>query len=76
VCGRKQINLMKLEDTLEQVSQQGKDLYGRALEKTREGAGAADRILHRNTYNVLAAGILAGFVTGFLVSRGCRCRAS
>jgi ElaB/YqjD/DUF883 family membrane-anchored ribosome-binding protein len=67
---------MKIEDTLEQVGQQGKDLYDRALEKTREGAGAADRMLHRNTYNVLAAGILAGFVTGFLVSRGCGCRAS
>jgi ElaB/YqjD/DUF883 family membrane-anchored ribosome-binding protein len=70
---------MKTEQISEQASQaveQGKAIYSRALEKTRERAKAADQLVHRNTYNVLVAGIVLGFVTGFLVSRGCRCCAS
>ena len=59
-----------------EAAQQAKHLRERALEKLREGAGAADRVVHRNTYNVLAAGTVFGFVLGFLVSRGCRCCAS
>ena len=49
-------------------------LRDRALERIREGAGAADRIAHDNTYRLLAAGTFFGFAIGFLVSRGCRCQ--
>jgi ElaB/YqjD/DUF883 family membrane-anchored ribosome-binding protein len=69
----------KTEDVSEQANEtveQGKALYNRALEKTREGAKAADEIVHRHAYNVLAAGVVVGFVAGFLVYRGCRCCAS
>jgi ElaB/YqjD/DUF883 family membrane-anchored ribosome-binding protein len=72
-------NIMKTPDTHEAASEaapQSKDLRERALEKIREGADAADRVVHRNTYNVLAAGTVVGFVLGFLVSRGCRCCAT
>ena len=51
-------------------------LRDRALERIREGAGAADRIAHDNTYKLLATGTVFGFVIGFLVSRGCRCQES
>jgi ElaB/YqjD/DUF883 family membrane-anchored ribosome-binding protein len=70
---------MNTEDALEQAGQtieQGKALYKRTLKKARNGAKAADKILHRNAYNVLAVGVLTGFLTGYLVSRGCRCCAS
>ena len=70
---------MKNEGISEQVNQaveQGKALYNEALEKTREGAKAADEIMHRHAYNVLVAGIVVGFLAGFLASRGCRCCAS
>jgi len=63
---------MKTEEISEQASQaaeHGKAIYNRALEKTREGAKAADDLVHRNAYNVLAAGIVVGFVIGFLASR-------
>jgi ElaB/YqjD/DUF883 family membrane-anchored ribosome-binding protein len=70
---------MKIEETLERVGERadrtikhGKDLYERAMERTREGSGAVDRILRGNTYTLFATGILAGFVAGALVSRGCR----
>ena len=72
-------NIMKTTDTHEAVgeaAQQSNDLRERALEKLREGADAADRVIHRHTYNVLAAGTVLGFVLGFLVSRGCRCCAT
>lgn len=51
-------------------------LRERALERIREGAGAADRIAHDNTYKLLAAGTVFGFAIGFLVSRTCRCQQS
>jgi ElaB/YqjD/DUF883 family membrane-anchored ribosome-binding protein len=66
---------MKTEDKPKHAVESGKqpqDLPHRALERIRESAGAADRIVHQNTYNVLAAGIVVGFVTGLLVSRSCR----
>jgi ElaB/YqjD/DUF883 family membrane-anchored ribosome-binding protein len=59
-----------------EIGAQTKHLSERALERIREGAGAADRIMHRNTYNVLAAGTLFGFLLGFFVSRGGRCCAN
>jgi len=49
-------------------------LRDRALERIREGAGAADRMAHNNTYKLLAAGTVFGFAIGVLVSRGCRCQ--
>ena len=70
---------MKTEETSEQANEtleKGKALYNRALEKTRESAKAADEIVHRHAYNVLAAGVITGFLAGFLVSRGGRCCAS
>jgi ElaB/YqjD/DUF883 family membrane-anchored ribosome-binding protein len=70
---------MKTEDTPKQVGatvKQTQDPPHRALERIRESAGAADRIVHQNAYNVLAAGVVVGFVTGLLVSRSCRCCAS
>jgi len=51
-------------------------LRDRALERIREGAGAADRMAHDNTYTLLAAGTVFGFAIGVLVSRGCQCRES
>jgi hypothetical protein len=70
---RKKSHIMKTENSLNPTSQQDKDFYTRALEKTLEGAKAADQIAHRHTYNLLLAGILVSFVTGLLVSRNCRC---
>jgi ElaB/YqjD/DUF883 family membrane-anchored ribosome-binding protein len=67
---------MKTEDKLEQADQttkQDKSLYNRALEKTREGAKAADEVVHHHTYKLLATGMLAGLVAGYLVSQKCRC---
>jgi ElaB/YqjD/DUF883 family membrane-anchored ribosome-binding protein len=67
---------MKTEDKLEYTdptTKQDKALYNRALDKTREGAKAADELLHHHTYKLLAAGMLAGLVTGYLVSQKCRC---
>lgn len=69
----------KTEETSEHANEafaQGKALYNRALEKSRESAKTADEIVHRHAYNVLAVGVVVGFVTGFLVSRGCRACAS
>jgi ElaB/YqjD/DUF883 family membrane-anchored ribosome-binding protein len=66
---------MKFEDTSEQAGpavEQGKALYNRALEKTRESAKAADELVHRHAYNLLAAGLVIGFLAGFVVSRGGR----
>ena len=67
---------MKTETKLEhadQTAKQDKSLYKRAVEKTREGAQAADEILHHHTYKLLATGMLMGLVSGFLVSQKCRC---
>ncbi len=67
---------MKTEPKLEhadQTAHQDKSLYNRAVEKTREGAQAADEILHHHTYKLVATGLLVGLVSGFLVSQKCRC---
>ena len=67
---------MKTENKLEQVDQsknQDNCIYSRALEKTCEGARLANEILHQHTYLLLATGMLAGLVTGYLVSLRCRC---
>ena len=56
---------MKSKKAAEQaghISSQAQEIRDRALERIREGAVAADRMVHRNTYNVLAAGIVVGFV--------------
>lgn len=67
---------MKTETQLknaDQTAKQDKSVYNRAVEKTREGAKAADEILHHHAYKLLAMGTLAGFVTGYLVSQKYRC---
>jgi ElaB/YqjD/DUF883 family membrane-anchored ribosome-binding protein len=67
---------MKTETQLknaDQTAEQDKSLYNRALEKTREGAEAADELLHHHAYKLLAMGMLAGLVTGYLVSQRYRC---
>jgi ElaB/YqjD/DUF883 family membrane-anchored ribosome-binding protein len=64
---------MKSKTKTEDTYEQGQALYHRAVAKTKEGAKAADKMVHRHAYNVLAAGILLGFVTGLLVSRSGRC---
>ena len=74
--GRK-IKIMKKTDTTGQDIENetsSMPLRDRAMERIREGAGAADRIAHDNTYRLLAAGTFFGFAIGFLVSRGCRCQ--
>lgn len=71
--------MMKTPDLHAQAAEigaQAKHLRDRALEGIREGAGATDRMMHRNTYNVPAAGTLFGFLLGFFVSRGGRCCAN
>jgi len=68
---------MKKTENNEQAGEhetQTKPLCDRALEHIRKGAGEADRILHDNTYKLLAAGTVFGFVISLLVLRGCRCR--
>jgi ElaB/YqjD/DUF883 family membrane-anchored ribosome-binding protein len=75
-AGRKS-KIMKKTDTNGQDTENeapSVPLRDRALERIRESAGAADRIAHDNTYKLLAAGTVFGFVIGFLVSRGCRCQ--
>ena len=62
-----------IHEKTDEFGNQIKHLGERALESVREGAGAADRIVHQNTYNVLAVGTLFGFVIGLLASRGYRC---
>ncbi len=72
-------NTMKTETKHEQSDETGAEVKGfrhHAVERIREGAGTADRMVHQNAYNVLAGGIIVGFIAGFLVSRGCRCCAS
>jgi ElaB/YqjD/DUF883 family membrane-anchored ribosome-binding protein len=73
-AGRKN-KIMKKTETNGQATENetaSMPLRDRALERIRESAGAADRIAHDNTYKLLAAGTIFGFVIGFLVSRGCR----
>jgi ElaB/YqjD/DUF883 family membrane-anchored ribosome-binding protein len=68
---------MKFEDELEHddpTANEGKALYNRALEKTREGAKATDEFLHHHTYKLITTGILLGLAVGYLVSQKCRCR--
>ncbi len=75
-CLKETTTIMTIEDNLEQaastIRQGGRDLYGRALERTKEGAEAADKILRRNTYNVLLAGLATGFLVGYVCARACR----
>jgi hypothetical protein len=63
---------MKTEDKPERANPTA-TFYNRAVDKTREGAKAADELLHHHTYMLLAAGILLGSVTGYFVSQKYRC---
>ena len=83
VRGTREANVVRKRNIMKKTDTNGQDienetpsmpLRDRALERIREGAGAADRIAHDNTYRLLAAGTFFGFAIGFLVSRGCRCQ--
>lgn len=65
---------MTIEHTIEDAGKTIKRGYERAVGKAKDGAELADRMLHRNTYNTLAAGVAAGFLAGLLVGRSCRCQ--
>jgi len=67
---------MKPEDILEQADQtakQVKSIYNRAMEKTCDGAKAADNLLHHHTDKTLVTGMLVGVVTGYFLAQKCRC---
>ena len=83
VRGMREANVVRKRKIMKKTDTNGQDienetpsmpLRDRALERIREGAGAADRIAHDNTYKLLAAGTVFGFVIGFLVSRGFQCQ--
>jgi ElaB/YqjD/DUF883 family membrane-anchored ribosome-binding protein len=67
---------MKPEDILEQANQtakQVKSIYNRTVEKTCDGAKAADDLLHHHTYKTLVTGMFVGVVTGYFLAQKCRC---
>jgi ElaB/YqjD/DUF883 family membrane-anchored ribosome-binding protein len=67
---------MKTEDILEQADQTAKQvmsLYNRTVEKTCDGAKAADDLLHHHTYKTLVTGMFVGVVTGYFLAQKCRC---
>jgi ElaB/YqjD/DUF883 family membrane-anchored ribosome-binding protein len=67
---------MKTEDILEQADQtakQVKSFYNRTMEKTCDGAKAADDLLHHHTYKTLATGMLVGVFTGYFLAQKGRC---
>jgi len=65
---------MKTEnEPADPTAKQDKPLYNRALDKTLEGAKAADELLHHHAYKLITAGMLVGLVGGYLVSQKCRC---
>lgn len=60
-----------MSDQVAETIQHGRDLYGQALERTRESAEAAGLLLRQNTFKVLVGGLVAGFLVGCLCARTC-----
>lgn len=61
----------KVEEARERLAagiNRTKEIFTVARSKTLNGSRAADLILHDHLYQVLAAGIIAGALTGFLLS--------
>jgi hypothetical protein len=68
-------HIMKTEDKHEHADRPAnaaKALCSRILEKTLEGAKASEEMFQRHTHKLLAAGMLLGMATGYLVSQRCR----
>jgi ElaB/YqjD/DUF883 family membrane-anchored ribosome-binding protein len=66
---------MKTQDILEQADQTAKpvkSLYNRTMEKTCDGAKAADDLFHHHAYKLLATGMLMGLASGYLLAQKCR----
>ena len=67
---------MKTDDILEQADQTAKhvkSISNRTVERTCDGAKAADDLLHHHTYKTLVTGMLVGVVTGYFIAQKCRC---
>lgn len=51
-----------------------KEIYVQARSKARDSTRAADVFLHDNLYRVVATGVVAGVVCGFLLAIRCASR--
>ena len=49
----------------------GKEIYGRARDKTVEGAKAADQAVHEHPYEAIGLALGVGALIGYLVARQC-----
>ena len=49
----------------------GKEMYGRARDKTVEGAKAADEAVHEHPYEAIGIALGMGALVGYLVARRC-----
>jgi ElaB/YqjD/DUF883 family membrane-anchored ribosome-binding protein len=62
---------VKVEEARERLSagiNRTKEIFTVARRRTLHGSRAADVILHDHLYQVLAVGVIAGALTGFLLS--------
>ena len=51
--------------------ERGKEMLGVARERAVEGGKIADLAMHEKSYQVLAVGVGAGVMLGYLVARRC-----
>jgi len=56
---------------LAHVLERGREIYGQAGEKAVAGCSAADIVMRRNLYPVIAIGVGLGMLAGYLTSLHC-----
>ena len=53
--------------------ERGQEMCGRVREKAREGAKAADEVVHKHPYQAMGVALAAGALIGYVLARRCSC---
>ena len=53
--------------------ERGQEMCGRVREKAREGAKAADQVVHNHPYQAVGVALAVGALIGYVLARRCSC---
>ncbi|MFZ4780573.1 MAG: DUF883 family protein [Terrimicrobiaceae bacterium] len=47
-------------------------IYGQVCDKAVDGTTAVNELVHKNSYQAIAIGLVAGAILGYFIARGCK----
>ena len=52
--------------------ERARGIYGQVCDKAADGTTAVNELVHNNSYQAIAIGLVAGAILGFFLARGCK----